>query len=367
MNSNAKMSSPSGISISKNENTPNATVESSSGKSDNVSTIRRSLRKRVAQRKPLGGESNSNRSSRGKSSHLSWNLEEKKSLLEGLKLYGPQSHKLIANLVGSKSEAEVQEKIFSLRGDAGCDTQSADGTNTDVRAPIEKWIHSLCELVHCENNDHSHEISKTLRYIAKYEDFPEKQGLNLSWAKIYFFLSGLAEHRTGDALPVLSDIESTILLELMTDLGTTLNQFNTTSQRRILEHKIQLINAGAGVHCNNRAKKFESAKLIASALGNDFSDVKDLIDSTSGSASTSKSCAETFPESTDSIENGASALTLSGTDCTNWVSKDDFDLNEHVKLRNSEGLDKTFIKPKLFTLDPLCIPTKLLNFQPKDA
>ncbi|GFR59948.1 hypothetical protein ElyMa_005396700 [Elysia marginata] len=336
---------------------------------------KRVLRKRVAVKKQLNREFEAPKKYRkprnsDKSMLDSWKFGERKLLLEGLRSYGPEKTKLIANLIGTKSEAEIQEKIFRLRGDAACDIQITGGVNNEVRAPIEKWINSMNELI-CEDTDCSWEIVKTLGYIAKHETFADNQAPDLSWQNIYTYLGALAENRTV-GLPTLSDIESTILLELMTDLGTTLNKLNTTPQRQILEHKVQLIHPG--VKFTNKEQKALCASLLAHALGNDFTGIEHLlVDSTTRSSSsaqpsTSKTTEETIFEATRSLEGGVSVLPSNFTysvSPSNLVPKNEVDLSEHVVLRHGEGLDKAFIKPKLFTFNPLCIPTKLLKFQPK--
>ncbi|KAK3702804.1 hypothetical protein RRG08_042787 [Elysia crispata] len=340
-----------------------------------MSTNKRALRKRVVKRKAWNEEMGPKPKSSRKSSLETWNLVEKKCLLEGLKSYGPQKHKLIANLIGSKSEAEVQERIFSLRGAAACDTQSADGINTEVRAPIEKWIHTVSELVHCDEIDYSLEISKALGYIAKYEDFDDEQVHDLSWRNIYTYLSGLAE-KGAVGLPTMSDIESLILIELMTDLGTTLNGLDTTPQQQILEHKIQLINAGLGVQYINRAQRSQNAMFMAQALGNEFTGLENLLtDSFSDSSSSlnsskSKTSEKNLFETSSSTDNDVAASrsnTIYSVNPSNFVHKNGVDLNEHVGLRYTDELDITFIKPKLFTFNPLCIPTNLHNFQLKNV
>ncbi|RUS87665.1 hypothetical protein EGW08_004588 [Elysia chlorotica] len=341
-----------------------------------TSTQKRALRNRAvmrekwneAYRAPIKKGRPQKNPPRGK--REAWTIVEKKCLLEGLKSYGPQNLKLIANLIGSKSEAEVQEKIFSLRGAAACDIQSTNGANNEERTSIEKWIFSLGELVRCDDIDCSLEISKALGYIAKYENFDDNQVSDLSWRNIYLYLSGLAENRTV-GLPRMSDTESVILLELLTELGTSLNKMDTFPQQQILEHKIQMINAGACVQFLNRAQRTQNTLLLSQALGNEFTGLENqLVDSISGTSTSSNPSISKTSESTcslDDVETASHSKAAYSVNPSNLVYKNEVNLNEYVGLKYSDELDKIFIKPKLFTFNPLCIPTKLLNFKLKNV
>ncbi|GFO27493.1 hypothetical protein PoB_005399800 [Plakobranchus ocellatus] len=365
--------------------------------SDIFTRSKSALRKRGAPKNIWGKAPNKKKSFSSKSllnqSGLSWTLLEKRCLLEGLKNYGPRNTKLIANLIGSKSEPEVQEKIFSLRGSAACDIQGSDSIKQEDKAPIEKWIHSVTELVNCDDTDYSQMITKALGYIAKHEDFEDSQVADLSWKNIYMFLYELAENREF-GLPKLSDIESMILLELMSDLGLVLKKSNTSCQRQILEHKIQMIDAGLGIANADRPQRAQCTSLLARALANDFTGLDGLLvnskqkssdssihkphkdnrsgieaESTSSWANSDKlfsnndACSSSSTPVESHIGTASSSVHQMQTEAeNNLVPRHEVDLSQHVVLRNAVGVKKTFIKPKFFTLNPLCIPTKLLDF-----
>uniref|UniRef100_A0A0B7AQU5 Myb-like domain-containing protein n=1 Tax=Arion vulgaris TaxID=1028688 RepID=A0A0B7AQU5_9EUPU len=347
-----------------------------------------------------------------------WSIVEKSRLLEALKRYDSHNISSIVKLVGTKSEEEVQDKITSLRGveSKKCTRNRVTGPGSE-KAPIEAWIDLVHEMIKHEPADYSQLIPKVLGLITRNEKFEDTGNPQFKWRNIYQFLTDITDDRLE--AQKLSDIESLVVLDMMHSLGDTLLKSDTAEQRQILDFKYNLLNFKSDNP--NKYEKEINIHRIAQALSNDFWDIEDAQQGSSLSQSSSSSAVpndstQQLSETSSETRNGtdmtpestatsfqhiqtSSRLNVnigaSGTKPANFSpsstlagqkystkqisekhnsgnssshessSAEDGNTSFGVKLRHSEKFGKHFERPKYFSLNPLCVPTKRLALQPK--
>ncbi|XP_059164124.1 uncharacterized protein LOC131947053 [Physella acuta] len=105
--------------------------------------------------------------------------------------------------------------------------------------PLEIWLALMNEMVYFENKDLSTFLPEILGIITKNEQFEESQHKKLHWDNIYQYLTYLA--KGDNPPKRLSNIEALVLLDIMQNLGDTFKELDTTEQRRVLNIKHELL------------------------------------------------------------------------------------------------------------------------------
>ncbi|CAG5131865.1 unnamed protein product [Candidula unifasciata] len=334
--------------------------------------------------------------------HQKWTLKEKSRLLEALKRYEPESISSIAKIVGTKSEEEVEEKIQCLRGvdNIRFANDRVDANGPD-RAPIEAWIDLVQEMISFESADYSQFVPKILGLIARNEQFADSGYPELNWRHIYQFLADITEDRV-DVLK-LTDLEYLIVLDMMRNLGEELQKSDTFDQRQILDFKYNLLNLKPGIP--SKAEKETVVHSISQALSNDFWEPEEMesllshaaksaatssaqpssdsstsavrlgmtsasparidLQTTRASSSTQGTTLEASTSSSSSDQGSSGQQNNNSQGTTAAKAEDGNQANAGAGLVHAHGAGQRFLHPKYFTLNPLCVPTQLLAFQPK--
>lgn len=276
-----------------------------------------------------------------------WSQQEKTRLLEGLKRFGEECD-VLAEIVETKSAEEIERKIRSIKatGRALGSAETLEGSGVVKKAPLEAWIDLIQDLKFYEHQDYSCLIPKILGLITRNEHFEDSGIPNLDWRQIYQFFTDITEDRC--TVTSLTDIESFVVLDLMHKLGDMLRNSDTTEQRHALDLKYHLISL----------KK--SKQKIAEAFGNNFSDPDD-VQCLEQRASNGLNELEAMPQETTAIPSNISASSSEPT------TKDSHDLSnpsEVTPVTDDSNSVTDFVKPKLYTLNPLCIAAQHLKLQP---
>lgn len=259
------------------------------------------------------------------------------------------------------------------------------------------------DLMVTEDNDYTQNIARILSIAANFEDHPPPSDATPDYSAIYSCLAAMLQ---GSELPELGPLECAVILDLLHGLVDTLRRHETHDQRQIMIWKYLLLRGK--VDTANLDKDIQKCR---KAIENDFSDFTgSFISNTSpsaapGSAEQAQNSAENNPtdstsgddtiqkdqlknvglvpspekrpnisstEKRPNDEKASSSVDNSSVDNTDKSEKQG-EVPKVKKRGHKKSLnpvsdtveEKIPKKPKMFTLNPFCIPASHLKLKLK--
>ncbi|XP_005108570.2 uncharacterized protein LOC101855751 [Aplysia californica] len=347
-----------------------------------------------------------------------WTVVEKTKLLEAVRRFSPDNVEVLSSIVGTKTPEEIADYIKTLSKMKPSSRRTYQKTKDDdkEKSPMELWTELVNELVHYEPTDLGRCVTKVFGLITHNEEFAPSEQPRLSWRRIYQFLSDVLEDKAE--LQELSDVESHVVLDMMHGVGDTLHSSDTRVHQRLLTTKYKFLNTKLtelseparrrryslvhrGLHNDfdyleepsevsdptepptSCQENDDVTDVSAAAIGNTECSPAGYVTSTSvstcASAETSSSSAQqsaltsSSPPAPTPGHSGhreeSPPLTAESPSLAPGVATGDCrDASSSSSANHSScGVSTTtkeFVKSKLFTLNPLCIPTSLLPLKP---
>ncbi|KAL8618872.1 hypothetical protein ACOMHN_000879 [Nucella lapillus] len=199
-----------------------------------------------------------------------WAMKEKRALLQGLQKYSHQDWDSLCKLIPSRTKQEIQEYIYNLRGGEYNKNKPKEDAHL-TWAPIESWLDMSSEMVHYEQIDLSGILGRVFSIIGHFENSPPTTNASSEvvpdYGKLYRYIAAIMDESL--TLPDLTPLESALIADLMHGLGDSLRMSDTSLQRKVMCWKYKMLNY-----------KFEyddvrgSLDRIRKALTNDFSDLQ---------------------------------------------------------------------------------------------
>ncbi|XP_076454383.1 uncharacterized protein LOC143289270 [Babylonia areolata] len=335
-----------------------------------------------------------------------WSMKEKKRLLQALQKHSHQDWDSLCKMVPSRTKQEIQEYIHTLRGGDQCKSKPKDEIQL-TWAPIESWLDMSSEMVHYEQTNLSNVLSRVFSCIGHFGDFPQADDtaseLVPDYGKLYRYIAAIMDESLS--MPDLSPLESAIIADLMHGLGDLLRMSDTSLQRKVMCWKYKMLNY-----------KFEfddvrsSLDRIRKALTNDFSDLQRDNRTVSGLPSFSQASSSAADETTtpsavsamsspfisatqsSSAPSGGEAssvtpshpgqtsgeaspsrcLKMEPEPCASSDGHQPQQVEDTTEDKPKRGRGRPRIydwrrpieKPRLFTMNPFCVPIRLLRLKP---
>lgn len=331
----------------------------------------------------------------------SFSQTEKRNLIAGLKKYMPDDLDELQKCVPRRTKAELEEYLERQK------FYIKLYHSNRAKAPIEQWSMLAGDLMATENNDYTQNLARVLSIAANFEDHPTPDDTTPDYSAIYSCLSAILQ---GSELPELGPLECAVILDLLHSLVDTLRRHDTHDQRQIMIWKYMLLRGK--VDTANLDKDLQRCR---KAIENDFSDFTGSYESntqpssacgsaeqaqnnSSTSAPKSAEQAQSYvendptnstngvmtkqndqlknvglvpsPEKRPNDEKASSSVDTSGTENTGTTEKCGVP-KLHGKGRKSLNPDSEKVeekipkKPKMFTLNPFCIPMDHLKLKLK--
>lgn len=277
-----------------------------------------------------------------------WTVVEKTKLLEGIRRFSEDNIDILSNIIQTRTPDEVTEymdylkqhrpgKVFKNKN------EDEAPENTDNKSPVEQWAELVAEMTYYEDKNFSDYIPKVFGLIARNESFAPSQIPRLNWRNIYKFISDLLHDKID--LQELTNVECHVVLDMIQQLGDTLHTSDKDVHSKLLTAKYELLNTKLTDNSEEDRNRRQAA--VHKALSNDFNFL-------GGS---------TEPQ-TSSVSSDDQELPVpSGDDNSSTTEGKTSSVTE--KKSSPGNVQKKFIKPKLYTLNPLCIPPPMLTLKPK--
>ncbi|KAK6172163.1 hypothetical protein SNE40_015887 [Patella caerulea] len=273
-----------------------------------------------------------------------WSIKDLKDLKEVLNTVPIDDIAKIKKKFPFKTESQIKDLITK------CRTYEFREKLPSLEAPIESWTGLAARLVYHDDIDHSENLSRAMSLISEYEDrTPVDCELKVDYKLIYRYLADILIGKAS--VTPLPALECTIILDLMHSLADVLKEKNTEIHQKIMQWKYKLLTCKIDLY-----NKQHQTDQFRKALFNDFSDL--LNPEKTSESPNRKTGLGKKRKRNETVDMKSLAKICKATSSAQDNSE------ESVKDSPSKNRDQQpLVKPKLFTINPLCIPVALVKLK----